>query len=83
MTIDDLAPLHRERILGGLSSPTPTGVELRGVARALRQPISEVARRAGLAYDRTERLLNGRAKARPHEIAAIGGALGLPDLVDR
>lgn len=83
MTIDDLAPSQRERILGGLSSPTPTGVELRRVARALRLPISEVARRAGITYDRTERLLNGRAKARAHEIAAIGRALGVPDGVNR
>jgi hypothetical protein len=78
MVLDDLAPEKRDRILAGLS-PSPSGPELRGVARALRQPIAEVARRGGLRYDRVERILNDRARARPDEILAIERALGLPE----
>jgi hypothetical protein len=81
MTIDDLSPDKRDRVLSGLSPSTPSGLELRGVARALRQPIAEVARRGGLHYDRAERILNGRAKARPEEISAIERALGIPQRV--
>jgi transcriptional regulator with XRE-family HTH domain len=78
MTIDDLSPEQRDRILAGLSS-SPSGPELRGVARKLSTPIAELARQSGLGYDRAERLLNGRASPRPDELRRIERVLGLPE----
>lgn len=75
MILRDLAPERQSELLAGHDPTTPSG--LRALARALREPLSGVSRRSGIPYVRLERVLNGRAIARPDELSAIASAIGV------
>lgn len=50
---------------------------MRAAMRAVRLSIADAARDTGLDYSRLEKILNGRAKARPLELRRLATLLGV------
>ncbi len=78
MRFPDLADEARVRVRAQFTTLETPEERLRLTARELRMPLSEIARLARVPYPRTERVLNGRAVARPEELWSLAEALGVP-----
>jgi hypothetical protein len=79
MLVRDLSRERRNDIKARLARSADAPSAIRAIARELRFPIADLARGSGIPYGRAERLLNGRAPARPEEIAALVRALGVAE----
>lgn len=73
--IDHFTPERRSQALGDIRPDDPT--TFRPAMRLFGIPIARISRETGLGYSRLEKILNGRAKARPDEAAVIARALGI------
>jgi ribosome-binding protein aMBF1 (putative translation factor) len=75
MTLLDFTVERRAEITRDVRSDDPR--TMRPAMRAARMSIADAARATGLDYSRLERVLNGRARARPEETRKLADLLGV------